>query len=203
MTRSRLTIPIRALAAIAVIAYPILVWRGLSTESPRSIALILLVILAPAAYLRLRNGKNEKLRGVAIIPVITVTILGLATALNSLGLILLVPVAINTAFLVTFGSTLRAGSTPMVERIALLQEDELNSDQVDWCRLWTRIWCTFFVINGSIAAALGLFAPLAWWAFYNGLLSYICSGILFATEWIIRRRKFGHLDSTVSKEAQG
>lgn len=199
MNRSRLII--RILAAIAVIAYPILVWRGLASGSPRSIGLILLVVLTPAAYLRLRAGKNENLRGMAMIPVVTVTILCLATALNSLGLILVVPVAINVVFLITFGSTLRAGSMPMVERIARLHEETLNDDQLNWCRLWTQIWCAFFVVNGSIAAALGLFAPLAWWALYNGLLSYLCSGILFATEWIIRRRKFGHLSSGLRKEA--
>lgn len=201
MKRSSLTIPIRVLAALAVIAYPLLVWRGLASESPRSIALVLMVVLAPAAYLRLRNGKNENLRGMALVPLVTVTILGLATALNSLGLILIVPVAINAVFLITFGSTLRAGSMPMVERIARLHEESLNSEQVAWCRMWTRIWCSYFVINGSIAAALGLFAPLSWWAFYNGLLSYVLSGILFATEYLIRRRRFGHLDS--AKEAQG
>ncbi len=199
MNRSRLII--RALAAIAVIAYPILVWRGLASGSPRSIGLILLVVLTPAAYLRLRSGKNENLRGLAMVPVVTVTILGLATALNSLGLILIVPVAINAVFLIAFGSTLRAGSMPMVERFARLQEETLNEDQQSWCRMWTQIWCAFFVVNGSIAAGLGLFAPVSWWALYNGLLSYIGSGVLFATEWIIRRRKFGHLPSGLRKEA--
>ena len=200
MKRSRLTIPIRVLAAIALVVYPILVWRGLASESPRSIALVLLVILAPAAFLRMRSSKNANMRGLMVIPIVTVTILGLASALNSLDLILVVPVAINAVFLIAFGVTLRPGSVPMVERFARLVEETLNQDQLNWCVLWTRIWCVFFVVNGAIAAALGLFAPLAWWALYNGMLSYIGSGILFATEWIIRRRKFGHLDGKLPKE---
>ena len=59
-----------------------------------------------------------------------------------------------------------------------------------WCRMWTWIWCTFFVINGSIATALALLAPLDWWALYNGLIAYALIGALLLGEWLLRRRRF-------------
>src|SRR6185436_7648546 len=53
-----------------------------------------------------------------------------------------------------------------------------------------RIWCLFFALNGSTALLLALAAPLAWWTLYNGLIAYLLIGALFATEWILRRRRF-------------
>lgn len=188
--RSRWSTFARYLAIVAFIGYPLLVWRGLSAGSPRTIALILLVVLAPAAYLRLRSTNRPQTRGLMAIPLVTITSLGIASLLNQIGFILVVPVAINLVFLATFGVTLRSGSMPMVERFARLQDPDLTPEKQAWCRLWTQIWCGFFVINGTIAAVLGFSAPLEWWALYNGLLSYICSGILLTTEWLLRRRRF-------------
>ena len=181
---------VRVFAAIALVGYPLLVWRGLAAGSPRSIALVLLVVLLPAAYLRLRSGRQAEARGLIAIPIVTVTSLTLASLLNSIGFILLVPVAINAVFLVTFGATLRDGSMPMIERFARLQDKDLAVDKQQWCRLWTRIWCAFFILNGGTAALLGWLAPLPWWAFYTGLLSYVLSGVLLGTEWVLRRRRF-------------
>ena len=189
--RSRWHGPARALAAIALIAYPVLVWRGLASGRPRTIALVLLVVLTPAAWLRLRAAERSEMRGLLAVPLVTLASLAAASALDSLGFILLVPVAINACFLIAFGGTLRAGTMPMVERFARLQEPDLVPEKQAWCRLWTKLWCLFFLANGSVAALLGALAPLDWWALYNGLLAYLLIGVMFATEWILRRRRFG------------
>jgi uncharacterized membrane protein len=39
-----------------------------------------------------------------------------------------------------------------------------------------------------MSAALTLWAPLSWWTLYNGLIAYFIMGILFAGEWLLRRR---------------
>jgi uncharacterized membrane protein len=52
----------------------------------------------------------------------------------------------------------------------------------------------FFAFNGSMSAALTLWAPLSWWTLYNGMISYVLLGILFGGEWLVRqrlRRSFG------------
>lgn len=180
----------RGLAGVALLAYPVLVWLGLSSRSPRAIALILLCVLAPAAFLRLRTVAGRELRGLAAIPLASLASLALASWLDSLGFILAVPVAINAILLLTFGATLRAGARPMIERFARLQESSLSAEQLAWCRLWTCIWCLFFVVNGGLAAGLACLAPLSWWALYNGLVAYALIGSLLATEWLLRRRRF-------------
>ncbi len=187
---SRWKLPLRALAGLTLLAYPVIVWQGLQAGSPRKIALVLLCVVAPAAFLRMRANAHARVQGMAFLPLLTVACLGFASVLNSTGLILVVPVLINALLLISFGATLRRGSMPMIERFALLQEDHLTNAQREWCRLWTRIWCGFFVLNGTTAFLLATLAPLAWWAFYNGLLSYGLTGVLFASEWILRRRRF-------------
>ena len=181
---------VRILFAILLIAYPVVVWRGLSALSPRAIAAALLCIMVPLAVWRLRRCNRAAMRELAIVPIVTVLTLALSAALNAADLLLVVPVLINTIFLVTFGLSLRPGVTPMVERFARLQEPELTAEQRAWCRAWTIIWSVFFVANGTTALVLALAAPLAWWAFYNGLVAYVLMGILFAVEWTVRRRRF-------------
>ena len=199
---------LRILAAVATLLYPLLVWRGLLAGSPRRVALVLLCVLVPAAALRWFTAQDRsrpapatQLRELAPLPLVSIFGLVLAALLDDLGLMLLVPVAINAVLLLAFGSTLRSGSTPMIERFARLQVPDLDADQRAWCRLWTWIWCAFFVANGAVAAALAFAAPLSWWAFYTGLLSYLLIGALFASEWLLRRRRFPEARSP--RESEG
>lgn len=180
----------RILLGIAVVAYPVVVWLGLREQSPRLIAAVLLCVMAPVAAWRLRKSNREAMRGLAIVPLVTVVVLSLSAALDTAGFLLAVPVVINTIFLCVFGATLRARSVPMIERFARLQVADLSPEQQAWCRLWTVIWCVFFAANATTALVLALTAPLAWWATWNGLVAYVLMGILFAVEWTVRRRRF-------------
>jgi uncharacterized membrane protein len=178
------------LAAVALVAYPLLVWVGLTRGSPRRLALVLLAVLLPAIVIRMR-ASTSRLRGLALLPLVTVAALLITAVLDTAGLVLFVPLAINALLLAGFGSTLRAGSQPLIERLARLQQPALSAEQQQWCRLWTWIWCAFFVLNGGTALGLALAAPLSWWAVYNGLVAYGLMGALFAVEWLLRRRRFG------------
>jgi uncharacterized membrane protein len=169
-----------------LISYPFWVWWGLSHGSPRVVGLVLLGLLLLMTGLRWR----KKRPGLVFLPLLTALLLGLAAWFNASGLVLLVPVVINAVLLSAFASTLRRGAMPVVERFARLQEAELTAAQQAWCRLWTWIWCGFFLVNGGIALTLVLAAPLSWWVFYNGLLAYLLMGVLFASEWLLRRRRF-------------
>ena len=191
---------LRVIAAVLLVAYPVVVWLGLSAQSPRAISLILLCVLAPAVFLRMRASSHAHMRGLAAIPLVTLAALGLAALLDQAGFILAVPVAINAVMLCVFGVTLRSGAIPMVERFALMQVAELTVPQQSWCRMWTRIWCFFFIVNGGVALALALAAPMSWWAFYNGLLAYVLIGALLATEWWLRHRRFPEIAQMIREE---
>ena len=77
---------------------------------------------------------------------------------------------------------------PIIERLARLKEPDLPAAGVRYTRKVTRVWCGFFVFNASVAAATALYADLATWTLYNGLVSYVLMGLLFCGEWLVRRR---------------
>jgi uncharacterized membrane protein len=187
---SRIPIVARVVATVGMVAYPLLVWRGLTTGSPRQVSLVMVALFLPAAYFRLRSIKGADLKGLVAVPVVTLACLGLASILNQLDFILAVPIAVSSVFLGTFGVTLRPGSRSMVERFARLQEPALIPEKQAWCRLWTKIWCVFFVLNAITAGILGWLAPLEWWALYTGLISYVLTGIVFGVEVLLRMQKF-------------
>lgn len=176
--------------AIAFVAYPFLVYAGLVSWSPRWAALVLLVVFLPVAIARLRTMRRGALRALALLPFVTVTGLVLAAVLNSAGFVLVVPVAISALALLTFGPTLWT-DTPMVERFARLQVEDLSPAELRWCRQWTIAWCVFFVVNGTTALLLALYADLQAWALYNGLIAYALMGAMFSVEYIFRRLQFG------------
>ena len=176
--------------AVLLIAYPALVYYGLTHWSSRIVALVLLCVFVAVTLVRLRRVDAASLRTLAPIPLVTAVSLFLGFALDASGFVLAVPVAINAALLLAFGSTLRRSRVPMVERFARLHEPELSEAKVRWCRQWTVTWCVFFVVNGCIALVLALAAPLASWTVYNGLVVYFFMGLLFTTEWIARRLRF-------------
>ena len=189
--RERRRRPWSALAAAALIAYPLLVWLGLTHGSPRLLALLLIAVLLPVAAFRLRGRPDVGMRVLGLPPLVAIATLVLAALLDARGWVLAVPVAINALLLAAFGATLRRGTMPMIERFARLQTAELTPEQQAWCRAWTAIWCLFFTLNGAAALTLALAAPLAWWTLYNGLIAYLLMGALFAGEWLLRRRRFG------------
>jgi uncharacterized membrane protein len=51
----------------------------------------------------------------------------------------------------------------------------------------TQVWCGFFVVNGTVAAATALWGSEATWALYNGGIAYGAMGLLFMGELMIRQ----------------
>jgi uncharacterized membrane protein len=190
---------LRSLAAVVLIAYPALVYFGRSSGTPRQVSLVLLLAMAPALLLRMRSSAHQAVRGLAAAPITIIAILLVAAVLDKGDFILATPVATNCVLLIAFGATLRRKSMPMIERFARLQVDELNSEQQAWCRMWTWIWCAFFIANGSTALALATWGPMKWWALYNGFICYGLIGVLFATEWCLRHRRFPEIREGKSK----
>lgn len=170
-----------ALVLALTAAYPLIVYFSLGRIEPRYLALLLLVLGA----LRWLAGGAQVLqaRWVAL----AVVVLAGSTALLNMSLPLkLYPVLVNFALLMVFGLSLRRGPS-VAERIARLQEPDLDPRGVAYTRRVTQLWCGFFVLNGSLALATSFWASEAVWALYNGLIAYVLIGMLMAGEWLVRR----------------
>jgi len=104
----------------------------------------------------------------------------------------LYPVFINSFMLFLFGASLFNPPTA-VFKIALLSDSSIRNSVhysaiENYCRNVTKVWCIFFALNASISLITFLYAPNWVWAIYNGFISYILMGILFAVEWLVRKK---------------
>ncbi|WP_374439639.1 COG4648 family protein [Pseudomonas panipatensis] len=169
---------------VAGLLYPFAIYFGIDHLSPKFFAALLGVLwfarsLGPAQ----RPGQRW----------MALAALGFCLLLwivNEPHLLRWYPVLISGLLLGLFAFSLRFGP-PLVERLARLREPDLPANAVRYTRQVTWAWVVFFLLNGLIAASLTLWAPLDWWTLYNGLLSYLLMGALFAGEWLVRQRVRG------------
>src|SRR2546430_3220100 len=168
-------------------SYPVLIYAGLTLVRPRTLAIILAVLLLAHGIVTWRQRGLAQVSRLVLLPVVVVLLL--AALFNQGQLFLLVPVLINLVLLTVFGRTLLWGP-PMVETFARLRGRELPEEEVVYCRVVTTLWCLFFALNGGVTLWLALGATLAWWTFYTGVVSYALLGILFAAELVYRYWRF-------------
>lgn len=174
-------------AALAVM-YPLAVYYGLTRLGTRSVVTLIAVLLVLSALLKWKTLVREprELLGILLVG----AALLLSGVLDDHRFLLATPVLMNLGLFVTFAGSLRT-DTPLVERFARMQVSDLSAAELRYCRTVTQVWSAFFVLNGSIALGLAVLAPLSWWALYNGLLAYVLIGLLGASEYLIRKRRFG------------
>lgn len=174
------------LTVVLTLIYPFLVFYGLTYFDFRIAALVVLLLFGARLSMGALQGKQSFLRALPL--AIAVFLLCLAVWLSrDPRFLLYYPVAVNLLMLVGFAATLKKPPS-MIERFARIQEPDLPEIAVAYCRKVTFIWCLFFVLNGTIAAITAAFAPRNIWLLWNGMLSYVAMGLLFAVEWLVRRR---------------
>src|SRR5262245_20725860 len=179
--------PARRTATLALggvaLAYPLLVYAGLGTLPAAAIGAALLAALAVRFALAPAGPFAA----------------ALAIGAGAFGLLLVAapaiavrawPVLISAALAAVFAWTLRCPPSA-IERVARLAEPNLPQAGVAYTRKATAVWLGFFVANALVAAWTPLFASLDAWTLYNGLISYLIIGLIFAVEWIVRRRARG------------
>lgn len=183
------------LLGAVLLAYPVIVYFGLSYFEPRIVAL-LVVLLAIARFV-LAPGRGDDALPLNFLLAVGVAVFVAALTLfsNSADHLLYYPVFMNVLmFTLFFLSLLRPPS--MIERFARIAEPDLSPSGVRYTRQVTKVWCAFFVINGAIALYSCLAASLEFWTLYNGAIAYILMGALFAGEYAfrtwVRRRDCRH-----------
>ncbi len=176
--------------AVAALAYPVVVWIGLTTLGTRAVSVLVLALLVPMLAIRLRKADRATFWSIVRVPVAILVLVVVGAVTEDARFVLAMPVVINVVLLATFGETLRAGQTPMIERFARLVEKELSDDKRAHCRAWTLRWCAFFGLNALVALGLGLFSSPFAWAAYNGGIAYALIGVMFALEYVSRKARF-------------
>lgn len=181
----------RVATVVLAVAYPLVVYLGLTRWTIRGVSIVLVVLAVALAALRAQSLSWSRLRD-ALVPLSPTVVAGIVAGVTAKGWVLLaVPVLINLGLLATFAATLRPGQTPMIERFARMQEPELTPPKQAHCRQVTWVWVGFFVANACGSAVLAVAAPFEWWAAWCGGLAYLCIGVLLGAEWCVRRLRFG------------
>jgi uncharacterized membrane protein len=98
----------------------------------------------------------------------------------------LYPTIISVGLLSAFGITLFYPPT-MVERFATAAGMVVNQRSIAYTRAVTILWCVFFTINALVSGAIAIGGSMWAWAIYNGFLSYIIIGLIFAAEYLFRQ----------------
>jgi uncharacterized membrane protein len=177
--------PWLALAVIGGVAYPVLVYFGLSHLPPVVLVMFGLALIG----LRLLGARHVSLSGTRP------TVVALAAAGSGLaGLLFLAPhaaalaypIVISLATATVFGMSL-IWPPSVVERIVRVREPDLSPHGVAYARKVTIVWTVFLVLNAAISAAYMLWGTLEQWTLWNGLVSYVMMGILFVVEIGVRR----------------
>ncbi len=173
------------LSAIVLLAYPFAVYYGID-KFGLSIMGILLAVFFVLRIFTASKTKLKEFKQLAITSgLIGITLIILGVIFRSEGWLLFYPVAVNACMLLVFVSSLKQPQT-IIERLARLQEPDLPPSGVLYTRKVTQVWCLFFLING-LTALYTCFLPIKIWTLYNGLISYILIGALFAFEWLVRQ----------------
>ena len=148
--------------------------------------------------LALVGARLGLLRGAAVARPLVPVMIAVALATAALALTdsrlaaLLYPVLMTLGMAAAFGLSLRRGPS-LVELFASLPTSELNPPDPSpaaraYMRKVTRVWAVFLLASAALSAATVAWGDMAVWTLYNGLISYLLMGGLFAVEYAVRRR---------------
>lgn len=170
-------------ASTVAVAFPLFVWLSRGRLSPAVAGAVLIAVAL------LRWALSRAPRGLSHFAInASMASFGVALVLSgNFELVRWHPVVVNGVLLGFFGASLISPPT-VVERLARLSNPNLPASGVRYTRNVTAVWCVFFVLNGSVAAATALWASFDTWSLYNGVVAYVLMGLLFSGEFWVRQR---------------
>lgn len=194
---------------LATVLYPFIIYIGISTNALRLVLpLIAAIFILRIAYLykagkavkennqnssskkepkKNTNTEESATRKTSAAVFSTALLLILASfAADSSVPVLYYPVAVNGAFLIVFAASLFTEASIITRLAKLTAKEPLDDRAIKYTRTVTKIWCIFFLTNGSMSFYTVISGDLELWTLYNGLVSYILMGILFAVEYLVR-----------------
>jgi uncharacterized membrane protein len=185
-----------ALAAVAGLAYPFLVYWVLAGQHPWLGLLITLVALL-GLCMCLRGAWA---RCVAIVGTFALAAVTLAFSSPTI-LLFLPPVCVNLGLAWFFGRTLAPGREALITRFARLEHPQPDIQRMAYTRRLTGIWAAFFLLMAAVSTALAASGAHEAWVWFTAVGNYICVAALFALEYVFRRRTF-RSDDRVSTRQQ-
>ncbi len=105
-------------------------------------------------------------------------------------------VGLMLALLMTFGQTLLSGRKPLCVHFAeIINGGPLPQEHENYARKVTVAWVVFFAMIILVSTLLFFLAPLVTWSFFVNFLTLPLVALMFAGEFIMRRRLLTDLPS--------
>lgn len=188
----------KIICTVLAVLYPVLVFTCLVVlHLPVRVLSLCVTVMALALFLSLTAGKKGQESGAARLRPFLSSALLLAAGIacfftNQAVFLKLYSVVISVTLLIVFGSTLFFPPT-IIFRFATLADKSIIGSPAQpgierYCRKVCIVWCIYFICNGAAAAYTALFCSDKVWSVYNGGISYLLMGLLFAIEFCIRRQ---------------
>ena len=95
------------------------------------------------------------------------------------------PAAINLLIFFIFFSSLFTKETIIQKFARLMERKPLPGIVLQYTRNLTYVWCVFLMFNFLVSSATIFMSPKVW-TIYNGCISYLLTGMVFAVEYIVR-----------------
>lgn len=186
--RRRSPSPWQIALGIGAVAYPFLVYWGVSFIPPSAFVASAVGLIAIRCIAFDRAEATRWLPPLAGSAIFLLLLSGFDSDLAMKAY----PVAMSLTFAAAFGASL-IWPPALVTRLALLREPLLSLEAIAYTRGVTKIWFVFLMGNAAVAAATALWGSLEVWTLWNGLISYLLMGALFLGEIAWRRLAVGRL----------
>lgn len=184
----------RLALAVLLLAYALLVhYSNLGTAPPALGAALALapLLLALAATLRRRRALTLAL-AIATAALLLWRLWG-EIEQHFVWIYLCQQCALYAALGLAFGRTLLPGQMPLCSRWAALLHGALTTEALRYTRAVTRLWALFFAALVAATLLLYLYAPHRVWSLFVNFLILPAAVLLFAAEWLWRRRALPNL----------
>ena len=149
--------------------------------------LVLMVVDACVVALIVRS------RTALVVGLLLAALLGAAVLSHQQVLAALPSIALNLMLASVFAVTLRTGETPLIVRVAELDQGALSPQFARYLRALTQAWALFFTAMAVLSLLLMLYAPFECWSLFVNVLTWPMIGLMFAVEWVVRRVGFREL----------
>lgn len=179
---------------ILIILYPVIAYVSIDSLGIRMASLIVLVLLLGSTLVKILTTRS--LWGPLLLQVSAVAvILGIGCFIKDPFYMKLVPTFIALSAALNFFLSLR--KTPVIESLARMQKPDLPPEEVKYTRRVTHLWGWTMIADTAICLFASLQGSLRVWLLLCFPVSYILIGLVFCSEYIYRKWRFGDFNETL------
>lgn len=187
-TRARISSICGVLATVLALGSPFVLYFAIRAGKIEQGALVLLGYAILRALPVVLGSRREHLLAALRLPLVAIVGCTVAVVTKDARALMILPQASQIAFAAVFLSSLRG--TPLVEHFARMKVPSLTLRHIRYCRAVTLIWGLILATAAAVGLLLALLAPLAVWAAFSAVGSYVIVGIVFSIEYVVRKILF-------------